>query len=306
MTDDVVRRALDGLRSERDDDRLNSARELLRHVGTASVDLDQPVREALARETVPWIKGALAEILAAQADATWEEGVAIPAPSWNADLEGLDAETAREVINRSTRRVLHEVAGVVGRAKLAAAADLGTEYEGSETAKQLEFLSNVCAGLRTLSAATQASDPAEFDLAGELDQLAAAVAAEWLCPIHVSGPAPFIVTSDRALLSVAVRNILVNAIEATLAVGAAEDARAVVVTWGVSASGFHITVIDRGAGPPRFLAAIQTAGVSTKPGHAGYGLATASEAMHSLGGSVHLRRNDRGGATVVLACREPS
>src|SRR5207249_1771840 len=149
-------------------------------------------------------------------------------------------------------------------------------------------------GLRTLSAATQAPDPTEFDLASELAEIATAIAAEWLCPIHVNGPAPFIVTSDRSLLSVALRNILVNAIEATLAVGAAEEARAVVVTWGVSSDGFHVTVIDRGPGPPRFLAAVQKAGVSTKQGHAGYGLATASEAMNSLGGSVHVRRNDRG------------
>jgi signal transduction histidine kinase len=300
MADDLVRHALNGLRSEREEERLDSARELLENVDATPVDLDQPVREAFARETVPWIKGVLAEILAAVKGERWEDGVAIPAPSWNADLEGLDAETAREVINRSTRRVLHEVAAVVGRAKLAAAADLADGYEGSETARQLSFLSDVCAGLRTLSAATQAPDLREFDLASELAEIAEAIAAEWICPIHVNGSAPFILTCDRALLSVAVRNILVNAIEATLAVGPAEEARAVVVTWGISAAGFHVTVIDRGAGPPRFLAAVQKAGVSTKPGHAGYGLATASEAMSSLGGSVHVRRNDRGGATIVL------
>jgi hypothetical protein len=33
-------------------------------------------------------------------------------------------------------------------------------------------------------------------------------------------------------------------------------------------------------------------------------LATASEAMHSLGGEVLLQRNDQGGATVVLSWAE--
>jgi signal transduction histidine kinase len=304
MGDDLLRSALEGLRSNRDEDRLNAARELLHHVGRTPLDLDQQVREAFARETVPWIKGALAEVIAADAGATWDESIVIPAPSWSADLEGLDPETAREVINRSTRRVLHEVAAVVGRAKLAAAADLDSAYDDSDTAKQLNFLSDVCAGLRTLSAATQAPDLKEFDLAGELGGIAAAVEAEWICPVHANGPAPFIVRADRELLGVAVRNILVNALEATLAIGPAESARAIVVTWGVSSGGFHVTVIDRGAGPPRFLAAVRTAGVSTKPGHAGYGLATASDAMSSMGGSVHLRRNDQGGATVVLAWPE--
>jgi signal transduction histidine kinase len=304
MADDRVRQALEGLGSVGDDDRLNAARELLRYVGETTIDLDQAVRKAFARETVPWVKGALAEIIAADEDVSWGDGVAIPAPSWDADLESLEPDAAREVVNRSTKRVLHEVAGVVGRAKLAALADLGDAYEGSETARQLDFLSDVCAGLRTLSAATQAPEPTEFDLANELGDVATAVAAESLCPIHVNGPAPFIVMSDRGLLRVAVTNILVNAIEATLAIGAADEARAVVVTWGVSPDGFHVTVIDRGPGPPRFLAAVQKAGVSTKAGHPGYGLATASEAMKSLGGSVHVRRNDRGGATVVLAWTE--
>jgi signal transduction histidine kinase len=301
MADDLVRQALEGLSSERDAQRLDAARELLRQVGSTSIDFDQPVRDALARETVPWIKGALAEILTADRASPWDEGIAVPAPTWDADLEGLDPDTAREVINRSTRRVLHEVTGVVGRARLAAAADLADSYQGSETAKQLQFLTDVCAGLRTLTAGTQTPEPTEFDLAGELAEIADSMIRELLCPIHVNGAAPFIVTSDRTLLRVAVQNILLNAVEATLAVGAADDARAVVLTWGVSANGFHITVIDRGAGPPRFLAAVRKPGFSTKPGHPGYGLATASEAMSSIAGSVSLRRNDRGGTTVVLA-----
>jgi sensor histidine kinase regulating citrate/malate metabolism len=63
-------------------------------------------------------------------------------------------------------------------------------------------------------------------------------------------------------------------------------------------------VIDRGPGPPHFLAALRNAGVSTKEGHPGYGLATASEAMRSLRGAVEIQRNDRGGATVVLSWKD--
>ena len=41
--------------------------------------------------------------------------------------------------------------------------------------------------------------------------------------------------------------------------------------------------------------------MSTKDGHPGYGLATASEALRSINETVTIRRNDRGGASVVLA-----
>lgn len=182
--------------------------------------------------------------------------------------------------------------------------DLGDEYSDSETGRELEFLSEVCSGLRTISAATQAPEILEFDLAAELTQLGRALAAERLCPVRCNGPNMFTVKSDRGMVKLAVQNIVVNAIEATLSIGPAQEDRAVILTWGSSASGFHVTVIDRGPGPPRFLAAIKNAGVSTKAGHPGYGLATASEALRSVGGTVRIRRNDRGGTTVVLAWKE--
>jgi signal transduction histidine kinase len=304
VTDERLRRALETLQATRETDRLAAARSITRLGCELSPEDYRAVQQALARETVPWVRGALAEIVAASDHGIVDAGVAVPAPSWDADLEGLDPAEARQVINTSTKRVLHEVSAVVGRAKLAASADLGTGYADSETARQLEFLSDVCAGLRTLSAATQVPELVEFDLAQELVELARSVADEMICPVRASGHGPFIVTSDKRLLRVAVRNILINAVEATLAVGAADESRAVTLTWGVSADGFHATVIDRGPGPPGFLAAIRKPGVSTKEGHPGFGLATASEAMRSLGGSVQIRRNDRGGATVVLAWTE--
>jgi signal transduction histidine kinase len=300
MSNDRVHRIREGLTAEADEARLAIARELALGEGEIDAEVEQTVREAFAQETVPWVRGALAEVLARIEDIAWEEGLTVPAPAWDVDLEGVEHESGRELINRSTRRVLHEVSAVVGRARVAARTDLGEAYSSSETGRQLEYLSEVCAGLRTLSAATQAPKQIEFDLASELGELAHAISEEFVFPIRVNGPAPFIVKSDRGLLRVALRNILVNAIEATQTLGAA-DGRAVMLTWGVSADALHITVIDRGPGPPPFLAALKQAGVTTKEGHPGYGLATASEAMRSIGGRVQIRRNDRGGATVVLS-----
>jgi signal transduction histidine kinase len=268
-----------------------------------TANVERAVSEALARESVPWVRGALAEILASDGTPL-EQGVVIPAPSWDEQLQDLDPDVARRLINTSTRRVLHEVAAVVGRTKLAAGRELGDAYLTSDTRRELEFLSDVCAGLRTLSVATQAPSPAEFDLSGALDELATSVRDEMLCPVVANGPAPFITVSDRTLLVLAARNILTNAVEATLSVGPADEGRPVVLTWGSSASGTHATVIDRGPGPPAFLAGLGRAGVSTKIGHPGYGLATASEALRSLGGEVQIQRNERAGTTVILAWPE--
>jgi C4-dicarboxylate-specific signal transduction histidine kinase len=94
------------------------------------------------------------------------------------------------------------------------------------------------------------------------------------------------------------RNLIVNAAEATDTLEGYD--RVVVVTWGVSGKSVQIAVIDRGPGPAPFLAQSTRAGLTTKIGHSGYGLATASEAMRSMDGEVQLSRNERGGATALI------
>jgi signal transduction histidine kinase len=303
MGRDPLKIALDGLKAQTESSRLAAARAILRLMGDLTEEIETAVRVALAKESVPWVRGALAEVLA-RGEAAAEYEIVISAPSWDERIETLDRDVARQVLNLSTRRVLHEVTSVVGRARLAASSEMGEAYTASETARQLTFLSEVCGGLRTLAVATQAPSDAEFDLSAAVQSLAASVRAELLCPVLATGPAPFMATTDRGLLLLAVRNVLVNAVEATLMIGPADESSAVVLTWGSSPDGAHVTVIDRGPGPPRFLAAVHRAGISTKEGHPGYGLATASEAMRTLGGEVTMQRNDRGGATVVLSWRE--
>lgn len=301
--DERLRQAVERLRVPTENERLSAARTIFDLTTDLSPEIDQAVREAIAVESVPWVRGALAEILA-RGGPELEAGVVVPAPRWDHQLEELNADVARRVVNMSTKRVLHEVAAVVGRARLAARSELSDAYSASETARQLEFLSDVCTGLRRLAEATQDATFVEFDLSQELEELARSVSEEFLCPIIASGPGPFMISSDRGLLRLAVRNILVNAVEATLLVGPADESRSIVLSWGSSPGGFHATVIDRGPGPPRFLAALRSAGVSTKLGHPGYGLATASEALRSLGGEVRIQRNDRGGASVVLSWKD--
>lgn len=295
---------LAGLDAESYGERLAAAR------GLRALDVEIPpeaerrIREVLAVETVPWVRGVLNEILRERGPDLLDAGVAVPAPVWDDRLGGYEPGLAREAITLATARVLHEVAAIVGRAKLAAADDLGDDYSGSWTERELSFLADTCKALRTLNSATKVPAPEELDLRDELTSLAETVEAEMLCPVHANGPGPFIVVADRALLLLALRNVVINAVEATLSAGPASGSRPVVLTWGANAQGVHVSVIDRGPGPPPFLGGIKTAGVSTKEGHPGYGLATASEALKSMNGSIEIRRNDRGGATVVLSWRD--
>lgn len=302
MHEDELERALRALESASGAERLAGARSVLRHASELSPQEDERVRRALAQEDLPWIRGVLLELLTRGSPA-FEDGVVVSAPSWDERLDSIDPDLARQCLNMSARRVLHEVSSVVGRVKVVAKEELSSGYHDSETAEELTFLSEVCTGLRTLAGASEAPTCVEFELSQELEDIAAAVSRELVCSINATGPAPFLVTSDRGLLSLAVRNVLVNAVEATLAIGPTES-RPIMLTWGSSPGGTHTTIIDRGPGPPQFLATSRSAGVSTKEGHPGYGLATASEAMRSLGGQVRIHRNDRGGTTVVLSWRD--
>ncbi len=299
MSDDVAG-ALVRLRSESESTRLKAARELREKATGLSAEAQVAVGTAFAKEDVPWVRGVLAEILALGVGEL-DQLTAIAAPRWDEEIEDAAPEVARQAVNISTNRVLHEVAAVVGRARVAASEDFA-DFRGSETERQLQFLSDVCDGLRVLASATGNPQVEEFDLRAELSALAARVSAslEVPVPIRVEGPGPvFMVRADRTLLDLAIRNLLANAAEATESLDTPAE-RAVTITWGISGDSIQISIIDRGPGPPPFLATRSRVGVSTKVGHPGYGLATASEAMRSLGGEVLIRRNDRGGATALI------
>jgi signal transduction histidine kinase len=299
---DELTEALASLGAETESARLAAARTVLEHASQLSAEAESTVRKAFAKEDVPWVRGVLAEALAVRTPAVGDS-VTVAAPRWDERVEGADPGVARQAINISTNRVLHEVAAVVGRARVAAGADIGDRYLASETNRQLKFLSDVCSGLRTLANATESPKIEEFDLRAELLELAASVEEDLIVEIRVEGPGMFMVKADRALLGLAARNLLVNAAEATESLDAGRD-RAVLITWGISPEGVYVSIIDRGPGPGAFLASTSRPGVSTKVGHPGYGLATASEAMRSLQGEVRIMRNDRGGATAVIAWPE--
>jgi signal transduction histidine kinase len=280
-----------------DRDRLATARQLARTPDPAA---EVPLREALARERVPWVLRALQEALAAT------ELVRQLATSSQPGRQELLDELPRELqllradaIEETIRGLLHEITPLIGRARQAAEDELSPE---SEVRRELDALYDVCGAIRRLAEATAVPEFVERDIADEITRVSRVESESTGCPVRARGTTPFVVTTDLGLLMLAFENVLRNAIEATarVASGGPETAAPVVVTWGRDDDGPWIAVIDRGPGLPAEVDILEV-GASTKSGPSGFGLPTAREAMQSLGGNLLLRNNNGDpGVTAVL------
>lgn len=277
-----------------DHERLVTAREITRNPDPA---LREVVQRALAVESVPWVRNALGRALSAIERGTETVRVRPTTPEVvrEADLER--RQIYADALHETSGMLLHEIATVVGRARLAAQSELEAS---SGVRRQLDLLHNLCDGLQALSDATEVPQPTDLDLAATLRSLAAEEERDSELQIRTSGPAPFIVIGDRGLLGIAVRNVIANAVEATKTL--AED-RPITVSWGNDEGGYWIAVIDRGPGPPG--GDPFRLGQTTKRDHRGLGLTAAQQAMQSLGGDITLEQNESDGATAVLRWPTP-
>ena len=282
-----------------EEERLRIARELRRHPYPEAV---KSLKAALAREHVRWVRVALREAIVEC------EGAA-GAPS--GELTDEDEAEATEDLRQTyadgrrdgLRQALHEIAPLLGRARAAAESDLN---EQSQVRTQLERMRAVTAALRQLVSASAVPERSDFDLAELLTELRLSFMGS--CPAGVVGTvgdSPFVVSGDPDLLELAVRPLLMNAVEAVLSVTRAPPARSVILSYGSEQAAYYIAIIDAGPGlstRPESLAL----GASTKEGHFGLGLETTQTAIESLGGSLTLEGNRQGGATAILRWPRPS
>jgi len=192
------------------------------------------------------------------------------------------------------KRVLHEVRPLVQSIDRAARLDLQSGYEASATHTAVRRLGSLMRALQSLGEAAEAPRRAEFDLT---ELVTSQVRAEGFGPalVLLARTDPVLVSGDPALVSLALANIIRNAVEAS-----SDSAGPTVVNWGVNQSNAWIAVLDEGEGLPvdGVTAAFEVGTTSrNSSGHFGLGLPIANQAMNSLGGLITVRpRKSRGTA----------
>jgi signal transduction histidine kinase len=269
------------------------ARWLRRHPAPAAIS---PLKAALARENVRWVRVALVEAIE-EAERTVETSLGHRMPGDTAEMTDDLAQAYSDGRRDGLLQALHEITGPLGFARAAAESGLG---EGHPVRAHLERVRGVVSALRQLAHASDVSERREFDLAQLVSNLCDAPPT--LCPEYVvgsRGDSPFVVNGDPDLLELALRPLLSNAIEAVLSVTPMPPPRSVMISYGIEGSAYFVAIIDRGLGLAADPAMLTT-GVSTKNDHIGLGLTIARTAIESLGGSLGLGDNGQGGATAIL------
>ncbi len=276
--------ALERLSSTNQRERLAAARVMSR---LATREDLAALRAAIRTEPVPWIRSAL--------DAAIARGVAAPSTEASAgDVEPLvsDETMANDIYSRAvedlTDRFVHEFRPLVGLARVHAGREI-EDFDSSETAALLRRMQVLLRGIDTLGKASTAPRLRKADLAGVVRDAAASCVDE-VQGVGLTAPAPALagddpleVNTDPELLTLALRNGIKNALEAS-----AEASDPVVITWGRSSLEYWVAVLDFGTGLPPDGRSLFSIGSTTKPQHFGIGLAIVERVVAALGGNASL------------------
>lgn len=286
--------ALALLRSESAHERLRAARFLSRNVEASDF---QVLRAARNVESVSYVQDTLDRAIARAI------GLAPTIPAAAQLDEPEVPEDARKRIRSQaiewiTGFVLHELASLTGLIARAASQEI-PGYQDSKTRRHLTTLQRIFPAIEQLKGATIAPKLEQFDLSILLTEIQSEEEGNADVAISMQGPRPLIVMGDPALLRLAVRNGLRNAIEA-VAEFPSKDPHSVVLTWGETDIDYWIVVIDKGPGLIGPTGPVFELGKSRKLGHIGFGLAIARQAIETLGGNVSLEPAAGGGARYEL------
>ena len=286
-----VEQILSRLASELPDERLKAARFLAEH---ATPEHEGQLREALARESVQWIRSALKRaIKRLSSTATIEESTSAILNTEDAP-ERFAAQVYAEALEESTSHIIHEVEPLVGLLRMACEREIGEKFEASSTRQHLDRLDALLDTIARLRRAASAPVNEEF----ALDELVMRLVQDANPPagvaIHKSGPQPLVVQGDSSLITLCLANGLRNAIEATSALNTDLSSNPINVTWGQTDIDNWIAVVDVGIGFKGNLQRAFEMGTTTKSGHLGMGLAIARQAISSLSGKLMLVPSERG------------
>lgn len=278
--------ALHRLREGNPRERLEAARALRRQA--SAVDAEA-IAGALRREEVSWIRAALEDVLSRVG---YLQSV-LPPESRRLHFEPEHDAVYAAAIEETTGRLIHELKPIAGAIRLHVQLAV-QEAEREAIDKELDRLDLMLAAIETLGMAASAPRWDEFDLSELVFELVEYASLENGPTVERAGPETLIVIGDRALLAVALRSGLTNAIDATLALEG-ERMPPITIAWDATDLDYWIAVLDRGKGLPPRTDRIFEIGATTKPKHQGMGLTLARRAMLSLGGSVELAPRDGGG-----------
>jgi signal transduction histidine kinase len=269
--------------------RLEAARYLADHAGPQD---EAPLREALARERIQWIRSALRRAIARVSPQTTNEPFErsidrddLPA--------GFAAQVHAEALETTASQLMHEIEPLLGSLRVAAMEEV-SGFDESNTRRALDRLDDFLAALSRLRKAASAPKGEEFSLDETIQRCIHDTPIPEGAQIQRSGPQPCIVEGDSSLISLAFSNGLRNAIEATVAAGGNPADHPIVVTWQTTNAECWISIVDVGIGFKGNLERAFQIGTTTKPGHLGMGLAIADQAVASMGGRVMLVPNQRG------------
>ncbi|MGO9329916.1 MAG: sensor histidine kinase [Steroidobacteraceae bacterium] len=269
--------------------RLEAARYLADHAGPHD---EQPLREALARERIQWIRSALRRAIARVSPETTSEPFeqSIDRDDFPA---GFAAQVHAEALETTASQLMHEIEPMLGSLRVAAMEEI-SEFDESNTRRALDRLDDFLAALARLRKAASAPKSEEFSLDATIQRCMQDTPTPEGVRVLGSGPQPCIVEGDSSLISLGFCNGLRNAIEATVAAGDDLAERPIVVTWQTTNVECWISIVDVGIGFKGNLERAFQIGTTTKTGHLGMGLAIAEQAVASMGGRVMLVPNERG------------
>jgi signal transduction histidine kinase len=242
------------------------------------------LREARAHELDSWTQRVLDRAIIRVSTGGHGQTSSWEPPAQESFSAGV-ADIYAEALQVATKRVLHEVRPIVQAIDRAARDDIDT-YDGSLTQAAMHRLASLLEALQSLGEAAEAPRLTEFDLT---ELVAAQLFHEGFGEevVRLARTDPMLVKGDPALLTLALVNLVRNAIDAS-----ANSGFPVVVNWGRGGNEAWISVLDEGEGlPPDALSAAFDVGTTTRSdnGHFGLGLPIAAQAMSSLGGNVILR-----------------
>lgn len=183
--------------------------------------------------------------------------------------------------------LLHEIGAKLGLVSLAASQEVAG-YDTSNTKRHMTNLQSIFDAIGLLRSAANPPKYENFDLSALVEDVAEIETQGSDVEISFFGIRPFMVTSSKQLIILALNNGIRNAVEAVTEATDLHNEpykKTIVITWGETDTEYWISIIDSGIGVSEAAPNFFEVGKTTKSGHPGFGLAIAKQAMDSLGGA---------------------